>query len=186
MMNEEQEKSQIQDLIKTALGELEKERPQLRLDDRRIGERALVARIAFWMEHHLPEKWREDGFKIDVEYDIDSEGNRKFLVADPELETAAKKVRRKIYRNEDGRDQVCVIPDIILHKRGAGQGNNKTVVEVKFIGDSENEITYAKLKLKAFQGAFSNYSHGVLLSLPNEWGARFVDSCSICFQSRPK
>lgn len=153
------EKDEIEHLIRTAIKALELENPKLPLE-KKVGERALVGRLAF----HLAAVLKDPELAIDTEYNIDPNGDRKWLEADSSLKDAARKLRRKVYED----DSIVVIPDIILHKRGTNE-RNVAVIEVKFNDASLHEFTYVKLKLAAFQRNTFEYTYGVLVSVPRSW-----------------
>ncbi len=131
-------------MIREALTRVKDEKPPLPLE-LRVGERPLVARLALHLERLLS---HHSALHVDVEYNIDPYGDRKWLDANPELKRAAELVRRKVYENES----IVVIPDVIVHKRGR-HDENFGCIEVKFVDAGPHETDYATLKLRAFKNA---------------------------------
>ncbi|WP_374030833.1 hypothetical protein [Bdellovibrio bacteriovorus] len=152
-------KEYIEIVIRKAIEDIENETPRLPLEAR-IGERAVVGRLAL----HLTKYFSDPELSVDIEYNIDPVGDRKWLDAHEELSKAAKDVKRKVY--EDG--TIAVIPDVIIHKRGTNE-KNLAVIEVKFSDVRAKESSYARLKLTAFTQQPFEYIFGVLVSVPRVW-----------------
>ena len=91
-----------------------------------IHEPTLSHRLAVYLESEFP------GFNVDCEYDgnIDAENGKKYIYI---LKQKAIQLG-SIKAGEDEQEFLyrCIIPDIIVHKRGHnGSENNLLIIEVK-------------------------------------------------------
>jgi len=82
------------------------------LFEHNLGERCIAARLAMYLQQEFPEH------QVDVEYNRDGDVPKHLGLDD----------RCANYVDEDG--QVLVVPDVIVHRRGA-EGPNILVLEVK-------------------------------------------------------
>jgi hypothetical protein len=152
---------ELTDAISKSLREIGEESPLFQID--RIGERALVFRLCFYLQKNL------SGIipvtcTVDVEYNILPSSDPKALAVSEELRKSAEVLKRTI---KEGK--IRVVPDILVHERNSQQ-NNLAVIEVKFANCSKKERCYVRDKIKALVDNHPfKYAHGVLLLLPRDW-----------------
>jgi hypothetical protein len=129
-------------------------------------ERALVHRLAVWLERFFPE------------WDVDCEYNLEYF---NDIEDVHQKVTNMNMRRLDGRPidldrpvEVSVYPDIIIHHRGSRQ--NLLAVEVKR-SKVEDEIRFDYVKLASYQNdPRLNYQYGLFLRFIPDRDLGFIDT----------
>lgn len=126
-----------------------------------IHEPTISHRLAVYLESEFP------GFNVDCEYNgnIDAENGKKYIYI---LKQAAEELGL-IKAGEDEQELLyrCIIPDIIVHKRGHnGSDNNLLVIEVKK-SSNPDDGTWDAEKLSRFTSAEYennfNYQYGMFV-----------------------
>jgi len=111
------DKNQIEELLVWAIRKLLEEDSDLMRND--VNERSITHKLAEYLQARLaiyvPE---EESFKVDCEYNRKGDLPKRLIGLITQIQS-------------DDTKGETVYPDIIIHKRGEGQGNNLLVIEAK-------------------------------------------------------
>jgi hypothetical protein len=133
--------AQLQIVVQTVLAEFA--RHDVYLLQRNVGERAIAARIAMYLQQEL------SSWHVDVEY------NR--YARDPKQVSLPEEYAD--YRDKDGMSYV--VPDIIVHRRGP-DGPNLLVLELKKTSHREFRGLRDRARIEALKSQL-HYAFGCLL-----------------------
>jgi len=130
-------------------------------------ERSITHKLAQYLEYHY------NGLDVDCEYNLNisgSRGKKSIQFLEHRFHELSIPRRGRAIQNEFGDDliEICVSPDVIIHKRGTNS-KNTAIIEVKKQGGRDEEYQFDREKLAFYtdQKCDFRYPIGYLINLPH-------------------